>query len=40
MFLHLMSSGMMFNAYLSDINAELITAYRAVKDNVKEVIQI
>src|ERR1700757_1929321 len=40
MFLHLMSSGMRFNACLSDINAELITAYRAVKDNVKEVMQL
>jgi DNA adenine methylase len=34
-----MSSGMRFNACLSDINAKLITAYRAVKDNVKEVIR-
>jgi DNA adenine methylase len=39
MFLHLMSSGMRFNACLSDTNAKLITAYltayRAVKDNVR-----
>jgi DNA adenine methylase len=40
MFLHLMSRGMKFNAFLSDINVELITAYRAVKDNVKEVIRL
>jgi DNA adenine methylase len=40
MFWHLMSSGMRFNACLSDINAELITAYRAVKDNVKEVVRL
>jgi DNA adenine methylase len=40
MFLHLMSRGMRFNACLSDINAELITAYRAVKDNVKEVMRL
>jgi DNA adenine methylase len=40
MFLHLMSRGVRFNACLSDTNAELITAYRAVKDNVKEVIRL
>ena len=34
------SRGMRFNACLSDINGELITAYRAVKDNVKEVIRL
>ena len=40
MFFHLMSSGKMFSAYLSDINVELFTAYRAVKDNVNEVIRL
>src|ERR1700739_210990 len=40
MFLYLISSGRRFNACLSDINAELITAYRAVKDNVKEAIRL
>jgi DNA adenine methylase len=40
MFFYMMSIGMRFNACLSDINAELITAYRAVKDNVKEVIRL
>jgi DNA adenine methylase len=40
MFFHLISRGMKFNAYLSDTNAELITAYRVVKDNVREIIQI
>jgi DNA adenine methylase len=35
-----MSNGVRFNACLSDINAELITVYRAVKDNVKEVIRL
>jgi DNA adenine methylase len=40
MFFYLMSKGMRFSAYLSDINVELITAYRAVKDNVKEVIRL
>jgi len=33
------SRGMRFNTYLSDTNRELITTYRAVKDNVKEVIR-
>jgi site-specific DNA-adenine methylase len=40
MFFYLVSNGMSFNAYLSDTNVELITAYRAVKDNVKEVIRL
>lgn len=40
MFFHLISGGMKSNAYLSDSNAELITAYRVVKDNVREIIQI
>ena len=40
MFFHLMSSGMRSNTCLSDINVELITAYRAVKDNVKGVMQL
>jgi len=39
MFFHLMSSAMRFNACLSDTNAELIAAYRAVKNNIKEVIR-
>ena len=38
MFFYLMSRGIRFNACLSDTNVELITPYRAVKDNVKEVI--
>jgi len=40
MFFHLMSRGIRFNAYLSDTNGELITAYTAVKNNVKEVIRL
>jgi DNA adenine methylase len=41
MFFHLMSDrNMRFSAYLSDINEELITAYKVVKDEVKELIQI
>jgi site-specific DNA-adenine methylase len=40
MFLHLMSKGIRFNTCLSDINVELITTYTAVKDNVKEVIEL
>jgi len=40
MFFYMTSRGMRFNACLSDINGELITAYRAVKDNVKEVIRL
>lgn len=41
MFFHLMSDrNMRFAAYLSDINKELITAYKVVKNNVKELIQI
>jgi len=35
----MMSRDMRFNAYLSDTNHELITTYRAVKDNVKKVIR-
>jgi DNA adenine methylase len=35
-----MSRGIRFNACLSDTNDELITAYTAVKDNVKEVIRV
>jgi DNA adenine methylase len=40
MFFYLMSRGIRFNACLSDTNDELITAYTAVKDNVKEVIRV
>ena len=40
MFYHLVSSGIRFNACLSDTNGELITAYNAIKDNVKEVIRV
>jgi DNA adenine methylase len=41
MFFHLMSRGIRFrSAYLSDTNTELITAYRAVKDNVKDVVRL
>lgn len=40
MFFHLVSDrNMRFVAYLSDINQELITAYRVIKNNVKELIQ-
>jgi DNA adenine methylase len=41
MFFHLISDrNMRFSAYLSDINEELIMAYRVVKNNVNELIQI
>jgi DNA adenine methylase len=41
MFFHLISDrNMRFSAYLSDINEELITAYKIVKNNVSELIQI
>ena len=41
MFFHLISDrNMRFSAYLSDINEELITAYKVVKNNVSELIQI
>ncbi len=41
MFFHLISDrNMKFSAYLSDINEELITAYKVVKNNVSELIQI
>src|SRR5215471_490477 len=40
MFYHLVSRGIRFNACLSDTNTELITAYRAIKDNVKEVVRV
>jgi DNA adenine methylase len=41
MFFHLISDkNMRFTAYLSDINAELITAYKVVKNNVNELIEI
>jgi DNA adenine methylase len=40
MFFHLISyRNMRFTAYLSDINAELITAYKVVKNNVSELIE-
>jgi DNA adenine methylase len=41
MFFHLISDrNMRFGAYLSDINAELITAYKVVKNNVRELIEL
>jgi DNA adenine methylase len=41
MFFHLISDrNMRFSAYLSDINEELIMAYKVVKNNVSELIQI
>jgi len=41
MFFHLISDrNMRFSAYLSDINEELITAYKVVKNNVSELTQI
>ena len=41
MFFHLISDrNMRFTAYLSDINAELITAYKVVKNNVIELIEL
>jgi DNA adenine methylase Dam len=42
LFFHLVSSGMRFNAppCLSDTNGKLITTYRAIKNNVKEVIRL
>jgi DNA adenine methylase len=41
MFFHLVSRGMKFNnAYLSDTNVELITAYKVIKVNPKEVIEL
>jgi DNA adenine methylase len=41
MFFHLVSTrGMKFNAYLSDINTELITAYEVIKVNPKGVIEL
>jgi DNA adenine methylase Dam len=40
MFFDLVSSGMRFNAYLSDTTGKLITTYRAIKNNVKEVIRL
>jgi DNA adenine methylase len=40
MFFHLISNrNMRFDAYLSDINQELITAYQVVKNYVKELIE-
>jgi DNA adenine methylase len=40
MFFHLISDrNMRFSAYLSDINEELITAYKVVKNNVRELIE-
>jgi DNA adenine methylase len=40
MFFYLVSRGMKFNAYLSDTNVELITAYKAIRVNVKGVIEL
>jgi DNA adenine methylase Dam len=40
LFFHLMSSDRKFTAYISDSNAELITAYKVVRDNPKELIEL
>jgi DNA adenine methylase len=40
MFFYLVSRGMKFNAYLSDKNLELITAYKLIKVNPKGVIEL
>jgi DNA adenine methylase len=41
MFMHLLShKDMRFTSYLSDINEELITAYKVVKNNVGELIEL
>jgi DNA adenine methylase len=40
MFFHLVSGDMQFNAYFSDTNTELITAYSVIKDNPKGVIEL
>jgi DNA adenine methylase len=40
MFFYLVSGGMKFNAYLSDTNRELITAYKVIKGNPKGVIEL
>ena len=41
LFFHLVSSrNLRFAAYLSDMNRELITAYKVVKDNVRELIEL
>jgi DNA adenine methylase len=41
MFFHLISDrNMRFSAYLSDINEELITAYKVVKNRVRELIEV
>jgi len=40
MFFHMSSKNMHFTSHLSDMNEELITAYRVVKDNVGELIKL
>jgi len=40
LFFYMISKRMGFNAYLSDTNVELITAYNAIKDNAKGVIEL
>ena len=42
LFFHLVSNGIKFNAppYLSDTNGKLITTYKAIKSNVKEVVRL
>jgi DNA adenine methylase len=41
MFFHLVSDkNMRFASYLSDINEELVIAYKVVKDNVKDLIEL
>ena len=40
MFFYLVSRGMNFNAYLSDMKAELITTYIVLRDKMQEVIRL
>jgi DNA adenine methylase len=40
MFFYLVSRDMKFNAYISDTNVELITAYKVIKVNPKGVIEL
>jgi DNA adenine methylase len=40
LFFHLISNRNRFSPYLSDLNKELITTYKIVKDNVKELLQL
>ncbi len=40
MFFHISSKNIHFTSYVSDMNEELINAYRVVKDNVEELIKL